>query len=322
MKTIAEFLSTSFDEDCRDFTLNIPKLVGDGMVRMIDFIAVVSLLAVDAVLKEPLMIHFEGEANTLMRFNYCVEGEITQSLQNNSVIATVTQHQVTISANRNDSEQHIRIPAGKRTVFMSIELDRQNYRDKLPCDLDTIPDRLLEVLEDSEGKQLFLHQHNYSHIIHEEAAEIMSTEYEGLIKTTHQESKALEIIAQQYKQFIDDDRADSPKTMLKEYEIEKLLKARRIISECSINPPTIVPPAKMAGPNQQKLKAGFKELFGTTVNGYLQKARFEHARALLLSGKFSVKEAGHQVGYENMSYFTRKFFERFKKLPSELKASS
>jgi AraC-like DNA-binding protein len=44
------------------------------------------------------------------------------------------------------------------------------------------------------------------------------------------------------------------------------------------------------------------------------------ARDLLLSGDFSVKEVGIQVGYSNLSNFAAAFKKEFHLLPSEIRA--
>ena len=44
------------------------------------------------------------------------------------------------------------------------------------------------------------------------------------------------------------------------------------------------------------------------------------AREMLLTGDFSVKEVGLQVGYSNLSNFAAAFRKEFRVLPSEIRA--
>lgn len=73
--------------------------------------------------------------------------------------------------------------------------------------------------------------------------------------------------------------------------------------------------------NEFKLKRGFKELYGTTVFGYLRQIRMEKAREMLRLQKNSVIEVANAVGYSNPSHFARAFKQAFGINPSEAIAS-
>ena len=285
---------------------------------MIDFVEVIGLLAIDGIFFRPVHFEFQGEADRLLRFNYCIEGQVMHRMHDDQYIATLERAKGSMTANVCGSTHRMSLHSHERIRFISIELDRSHYRDKLPCKIDDIPSKLRDVLEDAIGEKLFSYQFTYAHMIHDESLEILDTSYKSLIKTTHQEAKSLEIIAQQYRQYTDDTTLHGVGQVLKEYDRDRLREAKKILKEEMRDPPTIPQLAKRIGINQQKLKGGFKEIYGLTVNQYLQKLRLEHARALLISGKFSVREAAYEVGYSNHGYFSRKFFERFNVLPSEL----
>ena len=67
-----------------------------------------------------------------------------------------------------------------------------------------------------------------------------------------------------------------------------------------------------------KLKRQFRQVYGYPVYEYFQKHRMEKAKTLLLSGDFSIKEIGYQLGYQNLSNFARAFRKAFHYLPSEV----
>jgi len=67
--------------------------------------------------------------------------------------------------------------------------------------------------------------------------------------------------------------------------------------------------------NEFKLKKGFRELFNTTVFGYLREKRMECAGQLLRSGAASVIEVANAVGYANPSHFARAFKQHHGMLP-------
>ena len=93
-------------------------------------------------------------------------------------------------------------------------------------------------------------------------------------------------------------------------DIAHIHEAKRYIEDNLKNPKSIEDLARICGTNQQKLKIGFKKLFGTTIFGYLQQYRMLHARDLLLEG-LPVNEVSYFVGYANHSSFSHAFREYF-----------
>jgi AraC-like DNA-binding protein len=75
--------------------------------------------------------------------------------------------------------------------------------------------------------------------------------------------------------------------------------------------PTIKELSKLAGLNEFQLKAGFKEIYGNTVYGYLLDHKLDHARVLLDGKKLKVNEVATQIGYSNTSHFIAAFRKKF-----------
>ena len=73
------------------------------------------------------------------------------------------------------------------------------------------------------------------------------------------------------------------------------------------------------GTNQQTLKKGFKELFGTTIWGYYNNLRMETAKDLLINQEKSIAEVADNIGYKNPQHFTVAFKKKYGILPSILK---
>lgn len=73
------------------------------------------------------------------------------------------------------------------------------------------------------------------------------------------------------------------------------------------------------GINQNKLKTGFRELFGTPVIAYLYELKMEHARKLLFDQHMTVSEVAPVVGYRNANHFSTAFKRRFGINPSRIR---
>lgn len=90
-------------------------------------------------------------------------------------------------------------------------------------------------------------------------------------------------------------------------DTERLMNCRTYLSENFLKQLTLEEISRNAMLNEFKLKRGFKKLFGTTVFGYIQQLRLNHAQTLLLSGGFTVGEVAAVIGYASDSAFIRAF---------------
>lgn len=74
--------------------------------------------------------------------------------------------------------------------------------------------------------------------------------------------------------------------------------------------------AREIGINDHKLKVGFRQVFKTTVFGYLHDQRIERSRQLLESGEMTVTGAASAVGFANRGHFAAAFRRKFGINPS------
>jgi AraC family transcriptional activator of pyochelin receptor len=140
--------------------------------------------------------------------------------------------------------------------------------------------------------------------------QILHCPYQGPIKQMYLEGKVWELAALQFAQFTEQDGLDGSPN-LKPDDIERLHHAKRILMEQFEHPPTLMALARQVGLNDFKLKQGFRQVFGTTVFGYVRECRLEKARFLLAEGNLSVQQVAHAVGYAQSSYFARAFRHKF-----------
>lgn len=99
--------------------------------------------------------------------------------------------------------------------------------------------------------------------------------------------------------------------------VRKIKHAKEYLLAHEDRPPTIKDLARLAGLNEYQLKAGFKEIYGNTVYGYLLNHKLDHARVLLDSRKYQVAQVAYQVGYTNPSHFIAAFKKKFGVTPKK-----
>ncbi len=105
---------------------------------------------------------------------------------------------------------------------------------------------------------------------------------------------------------------------LKPDDIEQIHLAKAILTANFHNPPSLIELARQVSLNDYKLKQGFRQVFGTTVFGYLYQYRMEKARQLLAEQRLNVGEVAQAVGYANQSRFAVAFRKQYGVNPKSL----
>jgi AraC-like DNA-binding protein len=147
--------------------------------------------------------------------------------------------------------------------------------------------------------------------------QMLNVPYQGMIQKMYLEGKVLELLALQFAQLIDGKGDKQPLINLKGGDVEKIYHARDILTKNYDHPPSLIDLAKKVGINDNKLKYGFREVFGTTVFGYLRDYRLEIARKLLQEQKQNVRTVVNTVGYANQSHFAAAFKRKFGITPQD-----
>lgn len=104
---------------------------------------------------------------------------------------------------------------------------------------------------------------------------------------------------------------------LSESDLLRIQEVRNILSNSLSAPPSLKQLSRKTGLNEMKLKSGFKEVFGTTVFGYVRREKMKWAKKLLESGRYNVSEAAWEVGYTNVSHFITCFSRHYSVSPGK-----
>lgn len=129
-------------------------------------------------------------------------------------------------------------------------------------------------------------------------------------------SKSLELLVLQAEQY---EAKECSAFIRKSSDKKKLIEAKELLTSRMSDPPTIVELSKLVGLNEYKLKKGFKELFGTTIFGYIHSSRMRLAKRLLLVTDKSAKEIAYEAGYNSPQYFSQSFKKEFGISPNSLR---
>lgn len=91
------------------------------------------------------------------------------------------------------------------------------------------------------------------------------------------------------------------------HDIQAIYKVKDQMLKVLDTPPNINELAASAGMSVSKLQRLFKQIFGGSIFSYYQDVRMKEAARLLKEEMLSVSEVGYQMGFTNLSHFSRVF---------------
>lgn len=150
--------------------------------------------------------------------------------------------------------------------------------------------------------------------------DLQRCEHEGLARTLFLRSKALEIFCQVLKMLEVDEGFGGADASL--VTSKGVLRAQQILKQRFVAPPSLDDLAREVGVSRSSLCAGFRQIVGQSIGGYIQELRMEKALELLSDSAQPITEVAYQVGYCHQSSFTVAVQRRFGMSPSELRRSA
>lgn len=108
---------------------------------------------------------------------------------------------------------------------------------------------------------------------------------------------------------------------LNQADIERVFSVRKMLSDNLTNLPPLKQLSIEAGMSVSKLQKCFRQVFGKSISEYALTEKMEMARQMLAGKKYSVSEVGYQLGYSNMSHFTKAFNRQFGINPKDFLSS-
>ncbi len=136
------------------------------------------------------------------------------------------------------------------------------------------------------------------------------------IKPLYFKAKAYELLSLYFNRPGDMDIEQCP-FLVDEDNVAKIKKAKEIILARMAEPPTLHELAEEIGLSLNKLKEGFKQIYGEPVFSFLFNYKMEVARQLLVTGTHNVNEVGLKVGYSTASHFIAAFKKQFGTTPKK-----
>ncbi|MDC1080812.1 AraC family transcriptional regulator [Flavobacteriaceae bacterium] len=147
-------------------------------------------------------------------------------------------------------------------------------------------------------------------------SQILSSNIHQSMKALYLKGKVYELLSLYFNKNEDTDIEQCP-FLIDEDNIRKIRLAKELILQNISEPPSLLMLSESIGLSLNKLKEGFKQLYGDTVFGYLLDHKMEEARRMLASKNYNVNEVGLKIGYSTSSHFIAAFKKKYGTTPKK-----
>jgi AraC family transcriptional regulator, transcriptional activator of the genes for pyochelin and ferripyochelin receptors len=199
--------------------------------------------------------------------------------------------------------------ADDRITKVRVGIQTETLRQMSGGSVSTLPKELRLLVEEQEVPP-FYRLETTTPEMQVILQQILHCPYQDWTQQFYLESKALELLILWLAQASKRDQVPEF-CNLSSGDVDRVHQAREILMQHLEHPPSLIELARKVGLNDYKLKRGFRQLYGTTVFGYLHTQRMEKARMLLMNQQMKITDVAHAVGYASLPSFSLAFRKQF-----------
>lgn len=322
LNDLATAMETTYSKSCEEYNLVIPQKYGSGTIKGINFQEGIGAIFYDCSFNENTEIQFIINQVQPLKFLFCEKGEFRHHFAQEQKNHHVDALENIIVASARHEGHILNFKAGVRTIINSIEIDRKRFLESMACEIENLDSTLQDLFEDVNAENMFYYHGSYSLKMANLFSQINSFRGNGFYRNIFLHGNAYNLLAVQILEYHDALEAEDNRSVLLTRELKLVKEAVDIIENNILDFGGVHELAERVRLNPTKLQEGFKEIYGLTVNGFVQEKRLDLAYDLIRSSDLSFSEIAYQVGLSSKSYFSKIFKDRYGLTPSEIRGKS
>jgi AraC-like DNA-binding protein len=292
----------------------LPPEHGQGRVFIAPLLGDASLALMESTFHQDTEIYADVVAQPNLSFTVCLEGSLVNDTAGSKPVRIVRQETLFArypgTTSHTDSHVSSHFKGGERGCFLTIHLS-QNWLES--AEDAFVLDRLGNAFQHGVHNSGLASQWMLA-----VAHEVVHCTRQPRIQWHYLSAKVLELWSHQLELLR---KLSLPSTVvprMKAADLACIHQAAQILVSEMRDPPTLIELAWRVGINDNKLKSGFRMVYGTSAFSFLQKQRLQRARQLIGEEGVGVMQAAQMVGFRSPSHFSAIFKEAFGVSPSGL----
>lgn len=315
LKDLAIELDIPLQEDCGEFSLELPERLGKGFVRGSSFENGIGIIEYSFTSYHDLELLFSINKTHPLKFIFCAKGKVDHMFEKDSEVHTIHTYQNVIVSSSGTNGHVLKFKANESVHITSIEIIRKKFAARNNYKFTGLSPILQELFRDSVAENKFYYRGNYSLQAADIVDEINEKKVSGFLRSMFLEGKLYEMLVIQIAQYEDDQQEEKGSQILRRTDVEKVKQAVELMNNNLDKNYSIEFIAKEVGTNVNKLQESFKHMYDLTVNKYMQQIKLEAAKDLLNTSEYNISQIVNMIGLNNRSYFSKIFKEKYNVSP-------
>lgn len=315
--SLGEELKIGFKEELGEYSLLIPNDLGEGLINGLQFPNGLSLYNFSCKFKSATQLSFKHKTINPVKIVQCIDGTLQSWLKSEESKHQLKAHQYTIVSPRLDENHTLLFEKDVTYKISYLEVDREVYMRSLPFKINDTNPLFYDLFHNSHVLNGHLLPSSFNIFTSEIVKAIWDCDLIGLPRINFLGAKVLEMMASTLSTYQKDVIHNRHKG-LKPEEYESISLIASTINHNLQERKTNKELAEIANMTERQLQNCFHQVYGKTVNEYIQDVRLARALELLQTEENSISEVVNAVGLSSHSYFSQKFKDKYGISPREL----
>jgi AraC-like DNA-binding protein len=255
--------------------------------------------------------HYKREVGSnFVQFQFCIKGQASFSFNDGSYILPLLEGNSLLLYNP-ERDLPLNLTVKPKSWVISVLLPIKKFHGLFSTEANFIT-----FLSEENRDRKYYKDASISPSMAIVLNQLMNYNLHPSVKPLYFKGKAYELLSLYFNRPANADAEQCP-FLIDEDNVTKIKKAKTIIISRMAEPPTLKELAEEIQLPVNRLKEGFKQIYGDSVFSFLFDYKMEIARQMLATGSHNVNEVGLKVGYSTASHFIASFKKKFGTTPKK-----